>query len=308
MAEGWYNLGICLRDEGDVDDAITKLRESIARQPDYVRAHEALGMLLYQLGRMQDAAEIYTQWAARDPSNPKAQHMATAASRQNVPSRASDEYIQALFDSSAEKFDTNLEQLKYRAPELVATAFVRCAKSASGAARAIDRVASRPALAVLDAGCGTGLCGSLIRGQCSMLVGVDLSQKMLDRAESRGVYDELELAELSAFMRSRPSTFDAIVCADTLVYFGSLEEPLRSAHEALLPAGWLIFTVESLAASLDGDEDYRLELHGRYVHSEAYLRRVLDIAGFELTALSHETLRQERLQDVHGFLVTARRR
>src|SRR6185369_10003294 len=52
-AEGWYNLGICLRNENDFEGAIASLREALARDPDYSRAHEALGMLFYQLGRSQ---------------------------------------------------------------------------------------------------------------------------------------------------------------------------------------------------------------------------------------------------------------
>jgi predicted TPR repeat methyltransferase len=210
-----------------------------------------------------------------------------------VPSRASDEYIQALFDSSAAGFDTNLEQLGYRAPEMVAAAFARC-------------TIGRPLLAVLDGGCGTGLCGPLVRAHCSSLAGVDLAQKMIDRARERAVYDELIAAELCAFMRSRPNAFDAVICADTLVYFGPLEEPLRAAHETLRPSGLLIFTLETLDA--DDDADHRLELHGRYAHSEPYVRRALNDAGFELETLTRETLRQERLQDVIGYLVTARRR
>src|SRR5689334_4399937 len=35
IAEAWYNYGICLRDEGDVDGALVALRTSLARQPDY---------------------------------------------------------------------------------------------------------------------------------------------------------------------------------------------------------------------------------------------------------------------------------
>ena len=40
---------------------------------------------------------------------------------------------------------------------------------------------------VLDAGCGTGLCGPGLRGRAGRLVGVDLSPEMLKRAAGRGV-------------------------------------------------------------------------------------------------------------------------
>jgi predicted TPR repeat methyltransferase len=270
---------------------VASLREATAREPDYFRAYDALATMLYQLERIREAAEVYSQWSARDPSSSKARHMAAATSGQNVPSRASDDYVQDLFDSAAGSFDANLKQLGYRAPEIVATAL---------AGSATD-----PLPAVLDAGCGTGLCGPLIRAHSQKLVGVDLSQKMIDRARARGCYDELVTAELSAFMRSRPNDFDAVICADTLVYFGALDEPLSAARETLHPAALLIFTLEAL--SLDG-ADHRLELHGRYTHSEAYVRRILPASGFDLQRMSRETLRQERLQSVIGYLVIACRR
>jgi predicted TPR repeat methyltransferase len=293
MAEGWYNLAVCLRKEGDADGALQSLQEAITHQPEYFRAYDALATLLYQLGRMHDAAEIYGQWSARDPSNAKARHMAAATSGHDPPSRASDDYVQDLFDSAAHGFDANLEQLGYRVPQIIASALARL-------------TADSPLPAVLDAGCGTGLCGPLIRAQCRSLVGVDLSQRMIDRARARGCYDELVTAELSAFMRSRVDAFDAVICADTLVYFGPLDEPLSAARETLRPSGLLIFTLE--ASRTDDSTDHRLEFHGRYSHSEAYVRRIVPATGFELETLSRETLRQERLEHVVGSIVIARRR
>jgi predicted TPR repeat methyltransferase len=223
--------------------------------------------------------------------------MAAAASGENVPGRASDEYVRDLFDQAAEKFDSKLEQLTYRAPALVAKALVDHVKT--------------PLDSVLDAGCGTGLCGPLLREHCRQLSGVDLSAKMIEHARARACYDELRIAELSAFMESRPGAFEAVISADTLVYFGALEEPLRSVHETLRDSGWLIFTVEALVGSqlqtANEIESHRLEFHGRYSHSERYIRSALAEAGFTLEALTQETLRQELDRDVPGYLVVARR-
>jgi predicted TPR repeat methyltransferase len=146
----------------------------------------------------------------------------------------------------------------------------------------------------------------LIRNLCGRLVGVDLSPKMLALARSRGCYDELVAAELSAFMRSRPSSFNAIVCADTLVYFGALDDPLGAAHQALRPSGTLIFTAEALTEGSQA-EDFRLELSGRYVHAESYLRGTLAASGFWIDSILRETLREERSENVAGHVVVARR-
>jgi tetratricopeptide (TPR) repeat protein len=116
MTEAWYNLGICLRNEGAYDVAIGCLREALGRTPPFGGAYEALAMLLYELGRSQEAAEIAALWLARDPSNAKAQHVAASMSGANVPTRASDEYVRKHFDAAAAGFDNNLRQLEYRAP------------------------------------------------------------------------------------------------------------------------------------------------------------------------------------------------
>jgi predicted TPR repeat methyltransferase len=342
MGEGWYNYGICLRDEGDVEGSIDALRVSLVREPGYSRSYEALATVLYQVGRTQEAADVYRDWATREPQSAKARHMVAAVSQRDVPARATDDYVRELFDGAARSFDANLGRLNYRAPELVVASLIREARRARGAHGATsDGAASAkvalpeaalpeaapaevapaeaapaelasaeaaPALSlasVLDAGCGTGLCGPLLRSHCARLVGVDLSTQMIERAQARQCYDDLVVAELSAFMRSRLRCFDAIVSADTLVYFGALEEPLSAARDALLDDGVLVFTVESLPATTS--QDYRLEAHGRYAHGEQYLRNVLAASGFSVTGFDSTTLREESGEPVSGAVVTARR-
>ncbi|MEJ0034675.1 MAG: tetratricopeptide repeat protein [Gammaproteobacteria bacterium] len=295
MGEAWYNYGICLRDEGDLEGAVSALRSGFTREPGYSRSYEALAILLYQMGRTQEAADVYRDWAACEPRNPKARHMAAATSQRDVPARAADDYVRELFDGAAKSFDADLDKLNYRAPDLVAAALVEEAGALS----------AKKFQSVLDAGCGTGLCGPLVRAHCVRLVGVDLSPKMVERASARGCYDQVFAAELSSFMRSRAGGFDAIVSADTLVYFGALEEPLRAAREALSAGGVLIFTLESLPAT--ASESYRLEAHGRYSHSEPYIRSALAAAGFSLLAFSAATLREERDAPVSGAVIAARR-
>ena len=319
MGEAWYNYGVCLRDEGDVDGALEALRTSLVREPGYSRSYEALATVLYQAGRTQEAANVYNEWAAREPQSAKARHMVAAVSQRDVPARAADEYVRELFDGAARTFDANLGKLNYRAPELVVAALVRerqarpadgesgavRAPAADGGSGAVRAPTSASLEAVLDAGCGTGLCGPRLRPHCARLIGVDLSSQMIERARTRACYDELVTEELGAFMRSRPLEFDAIVSADTLVYFGALEDPLSAARDSLRQQGVLVFTLESLPAT--AAQPYRLEAHGRYAHSEQYVRSTLATSGFSVTGLDAVTLREESGEPVSGFLVTARR-
>ena len=291
QAEAYYNLALSLRDDDDPGQSVRFLQQAIVRSPNFFRAYETLAMLCYRLGDIGGAAETYRVWSLRDPGNAKARHMAAATSGGNVPKRAADEYVRLVFDSVAHGFDRNLKNLGYRAPELVATALAEHAETRGAP------------LAVLDAGCGTGLCGPLVRRHCSSLVGVDLSPQMLELAKKRDSYDDLVVGELCGFMDSRANTFDAIISADTLVYFGAIDNALAAANKALRPGGVFIATFEALPG--EGADGYRIEVHGRYAHREGYLREALLEAGFERIQLARETLRQERLQDVIGYVAVA---
>jgi predicted TPR repeat methyltransferase len=49
-------------------------------------------------------------------------------------------------------------------------------------------------------------------------------------------------------------------------------------------------------------------VHGRFTHSEDYVRRALTETGLRLEKLTYEVLRKERARDVSGMLVVARKR
>ncbi|QNB00305.1 methyltransferase domain-containing protein [Massilia sp. Se16.2.3] len=71
-------------------------------------------------------------------------------------------------------------------------------------------------------GCGTGLCGPVLRPRSRTLTGVDLSERMLARAAETGLYDSLACADLQAYLDSCHGDVDLVMAADVLVYFGDL--------------------------------------------------------------------------------------
>src|SRR5262249_31315668 len=157
-------------------------------------------------------------------------------------------------------------------------------------------------LDIADLGCGTGLCGPLVQPLARRLVGCDLSSAMLDQARARGCYDALLRADLEAFLRDRPATFDALISADTLCYFGALEKVANPAAGSLRERGCLVFPVEAL----HGDDDPgRLEATGRYRHAHRYVVNALATAGFAHIEVEPAVLRLELGKPVQGWVVTA---
>jgi predicted TPR repeat methyltransferase len=232
-ADAYYNLGNALGQLDRHDEAVDAYGRTVELNPNHLEAYKQLGTTLYRVGRSQEAIAVYKEWLRLSPNHPVALHMLAACSGQEVPTRATDDYVQQLFDGFANEFDEHLDRLHYRAPELVMAV--------------IAQAYGQPeqALVILDAGCGTGLCGPKLRPYACRLSGVDLSPGMLEKARARDCYDELVCAELTAFLHNPPGTFDVIACVDTLCYFGDLGAVLQHAAGALWRDGRLIFTVES---------------------------------------------------------------
>ena len=291
-AEAWYNLANLLRQSRRRDEAARCYQKVLALNPRFTGAYENIALLFVKIGRPDLAAETYHRWTRAEPDNPIARHMAAAYSNQGTPQRADDAYVARVFDRFADTFESSLANLHYAGPGLLMAALMESVPFAERK------------LAVLDAGCGTGLCGPLLRSTARTLVGVDLSSGMLAKARERAVYDELVESELVAFMRAHPAAYDLIVSADTLVYFGALEEVFQAAARSLKPRGVLAFTLE--AEPVGSTEKFRLNTSGRYSHGADYARAALEGAGFEVLVIEGGVIRQERGADVLGHIVTAR--
>lgn len=204
FTEARQNLARIYLRLGRIEEATTQALEAVARDPGSNPTREILGYAYCRLARVEEAARVYRQWLAEEPDNPTPRHLLAACTGEAVPPRASDAYVESVFDGFADSFDGRLSKLNYRAPELTAAAVIDCLGAGTAA------------LQILDAGCGTGLCAPLLRPLAAHLTGVDLSSGMLTKASARGLYDALHQAELASFMQDRPGGFDLIVSADTL--------------------------------------------------------------------------------------------
>ncbi len=296
FANAWANLGVALRARNASEEALVAWGRALDLQPGMRNIAISYGHLLYRLNRLPEALEFYGRWQATDPNDPIPQHMLAAMGGAERPRRASDGYVRATFDDFAESFDRNLEDLGYRAPQVLWEAV----RGACG-------LQNQPALAVLDLGCGTGLCGPLLRPVARRLVGVDLSPNMLSKAAARAVYDQLNCAELTQWLAECGQRFDLAVAADVLCYFGDLSAAFANVHNVLLPGGHFACSLESLPADASVADGYVLRPHGRYQHERSYVERVLANAHLEIVSIATDTLRYERQDPVTGLLVVAKR-
>lgn len=242
FAVAWYQLSRVLIVQGRVHDGLVASSQAIALAPRDRDSRDGVCRALVMLGRLDEAAKLYREWLAEEPDNAIVRHHLAAIGGELPPARASDAYVRTVFDGFADSFDAKLASLDYRAPSLVG--------------EHLARILPEPArqYTVADLGCGTGLCAPLVRPWSSRLVGCDLSGAMLEKARTRGGYDDLVEDELVAFLERHRATFDLLVSADTLCYFGDLHGVAVAAAAALRPGGRLVFTVEATDAPPDATD------------------------------------------------------
>jgi predicted TPR repeat methyltransferase len=271
-------------------------RELLRVDPKHLAGLRAFLVLLQSLGRTAEAAECRRRLIELEVARlglPPEEHAAALAFRLGVAglqprvNTAPPAYVARAFDEYAEHFDDHLVRvLGYRGPEVVHTAVTQTLGAA-----AHD-------LEVLDAGCGTGLAAPLFRPLARRLDGVDLSPQMLERARTLGLYDHLDVGELTEVLSARPSAYDLVVAVDVLGYVGDLAPVFTAAAAALRPAGWFALSVESHAGL-----GYVLRSTGRYAHALAYVRGVAPAAGLVEVSAAQAELRRQHGKPVVGHVV-----
>jgi predicted TPR repeat methyltransferase len=244
-----------------------------------------LGELAHIVGRRQVAAAAYERYLRAHPSDAEVEHLLVSLRDERPPARVSDRCIRQLYARFASFYDENMRgDLDYRAPELLGAAIERA-------------LGDRRNLRVVDLGCGTGLSGRQLRPRATWLAGVDLSADMVTRARAEGVYDSLQVDEITAYLTGEAiRTFDLVAACDTFIYCGDLRQVVTPAARCLAPGGVLAFTVER------GDI-YPLQLtdSGRFAHHVRHLTEVAAEAGLSVVEIAEHVLRYEYGVPVTGL-------
>jgi predicted TPR repeat methyltransferase len=245
--------------------------------------------LLGAYGHAEAARRVAEARARMFPGNATAAYLLHAIDGDATVARSPDDYLVEHFDALAANFDRHLVgTLGYDVPEKIGRSLR-------------ERVPAGSRLDVLDAGCGTGLCGPEVRGIAATLTGVDVSGEMVARARERGTYDRLVCGELTSFLMGEPGAFDVVVAADVIIYFGDLAPLAGALAGAIRPGGLLVFSTERAASG-----GHVLLSSGRFAHDPAYVRGVFG-GAFEAVAARETTIRLEGQGRVAGDIFTFRR-
>ena len=286
-----YALAERLKQYGKIQTAYLCLKRVVEMKPDDWDAWYYLGDAALTLGKRAEGRDAYQRYFERHPDDAEIEHLLIAL-KDDVPPppRASDRTIQCIYKDFADHYDTLMrDDLDYQGPERLQDAI----RGVIGEARGLN---------VLDVGCGSGLSGLGLKPFAGSLTGIDLSPEMLALAKTRGLYDRLEVAEITDWLERSAERFDIVAACDCLIYFGDLHRIAGAAAKRLNPGGLFAMSMER------GDRyPFTLTDTGRYQHHPDHVREVAGEARLTVARLDEAFLRTEYGNKVTGIFAVLTR-
>lgn len=181
---------------------------------------------------------------------------------------SSTDELMGVYDGWADAYEQELlEEWGYTSPQK--------------AVQLLSDIMTLQGMRVLDAGCGTGLVGALLKKSgAASLTGIDYSPGMLAKAEAKQVYDSLDKMDMNEPLPLPSNSFDATTCIGTFTATHVKPDAVRELVRVTRSGGALVFTVRDEYWQATNFVDLITELHVEklvfieqirlepYIHSE----------------------------------------
>ena len=170
----------------------------------------------------------------------------------NVYAARDNRELASSYDEWADDYDHDMLRLGYATPA-VAAGFVGRHVPLGGT--------------VLDAGAGTGMFGSILRVLgYEDLVGIDISERMLEKAGEKDTYHGLHRMVLGEPLTFDDGSFSAAVSVGVFTTNHAPPEAFDELVRVVEPDGWVIFSVRDDVYREGGFEEKQasLETEGRW--------------------------------------------
>ena len=265
------NFGIIQKDMGEYEEALALFFKALSAQPNRdeisINISETLTLLADKAPKK--AHEIAANWLTSYPNNVFARHWSKTDGN-------SSQYSQKLFDNFAETYEQTLKNINYALPQ------------------ELENIIGHPEGTILELGCGTGLIAEKLKTHQNSFIGIDISEKMIEKAKAKHIYKELITADILPWLQKNPPKVDLIIAADVFCYFADLEDIIK-----FCTPNKLCFSVEKT-----NNYPYEKQSNGRYKHHEKYISNLLNKYGYYKVKQKLITLRQENGKNVEGLIFT----
>lgn len=279
-----YNLALILKETGDIEEALGLMFNAHLKDRDNetyaINLMETLMALFGQNAEL--ALKIAENWQKTAPDNIFSKRLLAAFCQQQDGGDDA-QYAKKLFDSFANTYDATLSRLNSQ----IIPAFLTHHGAVKGR--------------ILDLGCGTGLAAAALKNDNASFDGVDISEKMIEKARQRGVYDSLFTMDIISFLQKNPPKghYELVISFDVFCYLADLTPVFEQLKGCEL---W--FSIEAADESLG--KNYYLSAGGRYKHQRQFIEKALQRVGFKEIKAFELALREENGQPVKGFLFKAK--
>ena len=295
-------------------EGLEQYRVVLTQNPNYVPALYNLAVVLERVGEYAEAAGLYVKllsvgetignirwrlantlallaetdrklagdfakgWIKNFPQDAIAAHI-EAAFQQKKETDITD-YVQALYDDFADTYDSTMQHLKASAVNEVAAL-----------------IPSGSYTKALDLGCGTGAVGLALQGKVKDLTGVDLSEKMLEKARTNGQYHHLHLSDIQSFLVDKKEKYDLITLVEVLEYLPDIRLIFPEIVSHLKKKGFFAFSVETTTKSRPF-----LSPNGRYLYPEEYIKSIIEENNITILKQKKINIRLEGKNFAGGFV------
>ena len=148
---------------------------------------------------------------------------------------SSKEELKAAYRDWADQYDSDLtNEMGYVAPQIASELLMKHLDDASAH--------------ILDAGCGTGLVGSIMHA-CGYtnIEGIDYSPDMLEKAAEKGIYRSLMEGDLMNALNIVDRKYDAVISVGTFTCGHVGPQAFDELVRITKPGGYICFTVRRQA-------------------------------------------------------------
>lgn len=248
-----YNTGVAQMGLGHIEDATSLFTRVLELDQKHFGALSNLAAIKMRRKDKPAAISLLQRAVDVEPNNKTTRFMLQALQEVDGDIPACEEYARDLFNHYALYYEKHMQDtLQYKLPEKLW--------------EILHSLNQQSFAKVLDLGCGTGLCGDVLKRFTENVTGVDIAEKMLSVAKSKDIYQNLICQDISEYLMHNSEQFDLIVAADVLPYFGSLDVIFANVCKSLANNGIFIFTTE-----ISMDKNWQVQESIRFSHSQQYV-------------------------------------